>query len=53
MTMQNGQATATVFAPVAIASSMRERHPDVAGIESDVHEYLSEMRTLGVLQRGA
>lgn len=38
---------------VAIASSMRERHPDVAGIESDVHEYLSEMRTLGVLQRGA
>ena len=34
---------------VAIASALRERHPDVAGIEADVHEFLDEMRRLGVL----
>lgn len=34
----------------AIASTLRSRHPEVARLENDVHEFLGEMQRLGVLQ---
>ncbi len=33
----------------AIASELRTRHPEVARIESDVHDFFSQMERLGVL----
>jgi pyrroloquinoline-quinone synthase len=35
----------------AIAAALHRRHPDVEGVESDVHEFLDQMRRLGVLER--
>ncbi|MBS1106294.1 MAG: hypothetical protein H6Q91_1796 [Deltaproteobacteria bacterium] len=37
----------------AIATVLRERHPDVAHLSSDVHEFLDQMETLGVIDRDA
>ena len=34
----------------AIASDLRRRHPEVVGVESDVHDFLDQMRQLGVLE---
>ena len=38
---------------VAIAQELRRRHPDVAGLAGDVHEFLASMERLGVLAREA
>ena len=37
----------------AIATTLRERHPDVEHLSSDVHEFLDQMETLGVIVRDA
>ncbi len=34
----------------AIAGDLRRRHPEVEGVESDVHDFLDQMRQLGVLE---
>jgi pyrroloquinoline-quinone synthase len=34
----------------AIAGELRRRHPEVVGVESDVHDFLDQMRQLGVLE---
>ena len=34
---------------IAIASALRSRHPEVARLENDVHDFLGEMQRLGVL----
>jgi pyrroloquinoline-quinone synthase len=34
---------------IEIAQALRERHPDMSGLTSDVHEFLASMRKLGVL----
>jgi len=36
---------------IAIAAALRERHPEVAQLADDVHDFLDEMVKLGVLQR--
>jgi pyrroloquinoline-quinone synthase len=36
---------------IAIAAALRERHPDVARLADDVHDFLDEMVKLGVLER--
>lgn len=35
--------------PVDVAAALRARHPDVADLEADVHDFLDEMLRLGVL----
>ncbi len=37
----------------AVASALRLRHPEVEGLEGDVHEFLGHMRRLGVLESTA
>ena len=37
----------------AIARELKGRHPKVPEVEADVHDFLEEMRRLGVLERGA
>jgi len=34
-----------------VAARLRERHPDVPGLEEDVHAFLASMEELGVLER--
>jgi len=36
---------------IAIAAALRERHPEVAQLADDVHDFLDEMVKLGVLER--
>jgi len=36
-----------------VAQELRARHPEASGIEADVHDFLDEMRRLGVLERAA
>jgi len=36
---------------VALAAELRARHPEVERLEADVHEFLEQMKTLGVLER--
>ena len=38
---------------IEVAAALRERHPGIAGIADDVHDFLDEMVQLGVLERGA
>jgi hypothetical protein len=38
---------------IEIAAAVRGRHPDVARVADDVHDFLDEMVRLGVLERGA
>jgi pyrroloquinoline-quinone synthase len=35
----------------AIAAALHRRHPEVEAVESDVHDFLDQMRRLGVLER--
>jgi pyrroloquinoline-quinone synthase len=35
---------------IAIATLLRSRHPEVAQLESDVHEFLEQMKKLGVVE---
>lgn len=37
----------------AIARELRARHPEIAGVEPDVHAFLADMERLGVLESGA
>ena len=37
----------------AIATMLRERHPDIEHLGSEVHEFLDQMETLGVIDRDA
>jgi pyrroloquinoline-quinone synthase len=38
---------------VDVVATLRERHPEVPGLADDVHEFLGEMRRLGVLSDAA
>ena len=45
LAMCDGSRTAN-----AIAGDLRRRHPEVHAVESDVHDFLDQMRQLGVLE---
>jgi pyrroloquinoline-quinone synthase len=45
LAMCDGSRTAN-----AIAGDLRRRHPEVQAVESDVHDFLDQMRQLGVLE---
>ena len=47
LALVDGERTA-----IEIAAAVRDRHPDVAGVGDDVHDFLDEMVRLGVLERG-
>ena len=36
---------------IEIAAALRERHPEIANVADDVHDFLDEMVRLGVLER--
>jgi len=46
LTLCDGERSA-----VAIAKQLRQRHPEVEGLASDVYEFLANMERLGVLAR--
>jgi len=46
LTLCNGERSAA-----AIAAELQQRHPEVDGLESDVHEFLGRMARLGALER--
>ncbi|MCH2169303.1 hypothetical protein MK489_00855 [Myxococcota bacterium] len=33
-----------------VTAILKERHPEISGIGSDIHDFLDEMRRLGVTQ---
>ena len=37
---------------LAIAETLHARHPEIAHVADDVHDFLDEMVRLGVLERG-
>ena len=46
LALVNGKRTA-----IEIAAELRDRHPEIAHVADDVHDFLDEMVRLGVLER--